>query len=169
MSENNITDGLRHLLTFGREEAIMDPVFCKSRQVIFVTMGAAALRNFIFMVREFQIATAAMNIDWQTQMLSAIAEHSMCQPGRPRPHGLSQPGCSALDGFHRTKSAGSFCKEQHRHARKRCARTHPRERPERPPYFGKDGTEKAHDLPLHRHDRVQSALAQCNHFRDGFQ
>ena len=31
----------------------------------------------------------------------------MCQPGRPRPHGLSQPGRSASDGFQRTKSAGS--------------------------------------------------------------
>ena len=28
----------------------------------------------------------------------------MCQPGRPRPHGLSQPGSSGLDGFHSTKS-----------------------------------------------------------------
>ena len=38
---------------------------------------------------------------------AAIAEHSMCQPGRPRPNGLSQPGCSGVDGFHSTKSAGS--------------------------------------------------------------
>ena len=38
---------------------------------------------------------------------SAIAEHSMCQPGRPRPHGLSQPMTSSLLGFHSTKSAAS--------------------------------------------------------------
>src|SRR3546814_1882351 len=38
---------------------------------------------------------------------SIIAEHSMCQPGRPRPQGESQPGRSSDDGFHKTKSAGS--------------------------------------------------------------
>ena len=38
--------------------------------------------------------------------VSLIAEHSMCQPGRPRPQGLSQPGWSGSDGFHSTKSAG---------------------------------------------------------------
>ncbi len=36
-----------------------------------------------------------------------MALHSMCQPGRPRPHGLSQPGSSGVDGFHSTKSPGS--------------------------------------------------------------
>ena len=34
----------------------------------------------------------------------------MCQPGRPRPQGLSQPGRSGLDGFHSTKSIGSSLK-----------------------------------------------------------
>ena len=28
----------------------------------------------------------------------------MCQPGRPRPQGESQPGCSSVEGFHSTKS-----------------------------------------------------------------
>ena len=28
-----------------------------------------------------------------------MAEHSMCQPGRPRPHGLSQPGRSSVGGL----------------------------------------------------------------------
>src|SRR3546814_8854945 len=37
---------------------------------------------------------------------AAIAEHSMCQPGRPRPHGESQPGRSEDEGFHNTKSPG---------------------------------------------------------------
>jgi hypothetical protein len=38
--------------------------------------------------------------------LSIIAEHSMCQPGRPAPQGLSHSGSFSLDGFHSTKSAG---------------------------------------------------------------
>ena len=37
-----------------------------------------------------------------------MAEHSICQPGRPRPQGLSQPGVSAADGFHSTKSISPF-------------------------------------------------------------
>ena len=38
---------------------------------------------------------------------TAIAEHSMCQPGRPRPHGESQAGSPGLAAFHSTKSSGS--------------------------------------------------------------
>ena len=37
----------------------------------------------------------------------AIALHSMCHPGRPRPHGLSHPGKSGVLGFHSTKSPAS--------------------------------------------------------------
>ncbi len=33
-----------------------------------------------------------------------IAEHSMCQPGRPRPQGLSQPTGSWRPPFQSTKS-----------------------------------------------------------------
>ena len=41
--------------------------------------------------------------------LPAIAEHSRCQPGRPRPHGVGQdaPGSPALAPFHSAKSRGS--------------------------------------------------------------
>ena len=39
---------------------------------------------------------------------SAIAEHSMCQPGRPRPHGVSQAVSSpGFWAFQRAKSSGS--------------------------------------------------------------
>src|SRR6478736_2400727 len=36
--------------------------------------------------------------------LCAIAEHSRCQPGRPRPHGVSQLGSPGLADFHMAKS-----------------------------------------------------------------
>ena len=42
--------------------------------------------------------------------LPAIAEHSMCQPGRPRPQGVAQEavnGSAGLCPFHRAKSRGS--------------------------------------------------------------
>ena len=48
---------------------------------------------------------------------SAIAEHSMCQPGRPRPHGESQPGRSSVDGFHSTKSPAIALVRRHFDAR----------------------------------------------------
>ncbi len=36
----------------------------------------------------------------------AMAEHSMCQPGRPRPHGDSHTGSPGLAAFHSAKSYG---------------------------------------------------------------
>ncbi len=36
-----------------------------------------------------------------------MAEHSMCQPGRPSPQGLLQEGSPGLAAFHKTKSNGS--------------------------------------------------------------
>jgi hypothetical protein len=42
---------------------------------------------------------------------SAMAEHSMCQPGRPAatiPHGDGHAGSPGLEGFHSTKSIGPF-------------------------------------------------------------
>ena len=35
-----------------------------------------------------------------------MPEHSMCQPGRPGPHGLSHAGSPGLAPFHRAKSPG---------------------------------------------------------------
>ena len=35
-----------------------------------------------------------------------MAEHSMCQPGRPGPQGLSHAGSPGLAPFHRAKSPG---------------------------------------------------------------
>ena len=37
----------------------------------------------------------------------AIAEHSMCQPGRPGPHGLSHDGSPGFAAFQSAKSRGS--------------------------------------------------------------
>ena len=67
----------------------------------------------------------------EPRCLRIIAEHSMCQPGRPRPHGLSQPGSSGVDGFHNTKSFGIAFVRRHFDARavehvfERAVRQHP--------------------------------------------
>ena len=55
--------------------------------------------------------TRSMPPPWMSKVsprcCQLIAEHSRCQPGRPRPHGLSQPGSAGADGFHSTKSVGT--------------------------------------------------------------
>ena len=40
-----------------------------------------------------------------------MALHSMCQPGRPGPQGLSQVGSPGLAAFHSAKSAGLRLRE----------------------------------------------------------
>ena len=37
---------------------------------------------------------------------SLMAEHSMCQPGRPLPQGLSHDGSPGFAAFHSAKSSG---------------------------------------------------------------
>ena len=39
------------------------------------------------------------------KIADAITEHSMCQPGRPGPHGEGQEGSPGLEAFQRAKSA----------------------------------------------------------------
>src|SRR6185436_7662337 len=41
------------------------------------------------------------------QYFMLIAEHSMCHPGRPGPHGLGQEGSPGLADFQSAKSSGS--------------------------------------------------------------
>ena len=45
--------------------------------------------------------------DVEPKATEHMAEHSMCQPGRPAPHGLGQEGSPGLADFHRAKSRGS--------------------------------------------------------------
>src|SRR5699024_7963366 len=48
---------------------------------------------------------------WRPKYLVAIAEHSMCQPGRPSPHGdahAAPAGSESSLDFHSVKSRGSF-------------------------------------------------------------
>lgn len=44
----------------------------------------------------------------EPQMAEAITEHSMCQPGRPLPQGLSHDGSPGFEDFHSAKSVGDF-------------------------------------------------------------
>jgi hypothetical protein len=57
--------------------------------------GRSALGDLVLVVRELQVDAAAVDVEGLAQDARRhMAEHSMCQPGRPRPQGLSQPGSS---------------------------------------------------------------------------
>ena len=66
------------------------------------------LRELVLVVREHEVEPAAVDLEDGAEASSAIAEHSMCQPGRPRPQGesheVSSPG---LFAFQSAKSRGS--------------------------------------------------------------
>ena len=68
---------------------------------------ADALRHLVLMVREDQVAAAAVDVE----RLAEIAPRhraALDVPAWPAaPQGLSQPGRSGVDGFHSTKSPGS--------------------------------------------------------------
>ncbi len=64
-----------------------------------------------------------------------MAEHSMCQPGRPLPHGESHVGSPSLPAFQRTKSltsSFSYSSSATRSPRRACVRS----MPESLPYSG---------------------------------
>eukprot|EP00967_Tisochrysis_lutea_P130963 scaffold227162_cov30-Tisochrysis_lutea.AAC.4 len=51
---------------------------------------------------------------WLPKTSLIMAEHSICQPGRPRPQGDSQAGSPALLAFHNAKSDGERLSESER-------------------------------------------------------
>ena len=86
--------------------------------------GAAGLRDLVLVMRKDEVDPAAVNVEHIAARVVAsrpppngsssvaidMAEHSICQPGRPgaaMPAGLGQPGSFGFDGFHNTKSIGS--------------------------------------------------------------
>ena len=67
------------LSLFELQEAVVHPDI---RHAVGVKR-AARLREFVLVVRKHQVDAAAMNVECSPRCFQAIAEHSMCQPGRP--------------------------------------------------------------------------------------
>src|SRR5687768_3671709 len=102
---DHVAERFRHFLRpCHRQKAVMHPVTCERCPIV----AAAALRNFVFVVRKMRSRPPAWMSIVSPRCRSIIAEHSICQPGRPLPQGLSQPITPASEGFQSTKSAGSF-------------------------------------------------------------
>ena len=74
----------------------------------FFPRSALGLGNFIFMVGKHKIATTTVNIKVLPRHLVDIAEHSICQPGRPNPRENPNPAPLLWLLSTRTKSLGSF-------------------------------------------------------------
>ena len=82
------------------------------------------MRDFVLVMGKDEIDAAAVNVErvaagssqerpppnGSSSVAIDIAEHSICQPGRPAaamPAGLGQPGSLGFEGFHKTKSIES--------------------------------------------------------------
>ena len=133
-------------------------------------MGAHTLRDLVLVVRKDQDRARRHGCRRsRPSVFSLIAEHSMCQPGRPRPHGLSQPGWSAFDGFHSTKSPGSLLVRRDLdpcagdHVRRGCAATahriRHRRRPEQHMALCRIGVARG-DQPLDHRDHLRDVLGR---------
>ena len=98
----DVAERLRHLLAGELEHPVVHP---DAREL---AAARARLRELVLVVREDEVEPAAVDLERAPRNFSAIAEHSMCQPGRPRPQGdshhVSSPG---LFAFQSAKSRGS--------------------------------------------------------------
>ena len=98
-----VAERLGHLLVVDAHEAVVHPVVHERRR-------RARLRSARSRSRDAGTAGPGRRRGCRNACRAAlhdIAEHSMCQPGRPLPHGESQAGSPSLACFHSTKSSGS--------------------------------------------------------------
>ena len=94
--------GLGDLPPLLGEQAVVHPV--RGERLAGVRLG---LGQLVLVVREDQVEPAAVDVEVARRgSFMLMAEHSMCQPGRPGPQGLSQAGSPGLELFHRAKSPG---------------------------------------------------------------
>ena len=77
------------------------------------------LRRLVLVVGEDEVDAAAVDLELDApSSASAIAEHSMCQPGRPRPQGASHAVSSnGFCAFQSAKSSGSSLRRRPRRPR----------------------------------------------------
>ena len=78
-----VAERLRHLVPLDVHHAVVHPIV---RELL--CPRALGLRDLVLVVREDEVGPAAVDVEAARRgSCSDIAEHSMCQPGRPGPHG----------------------------------------------------------------------------------
>ena len=95
-----------HFFRIDGDKTVVNPIMDR-----FTTVTAFTLGDLIFVMGKNQIRTRHRGYQRFCQdILVDMAEHSICQPGRPFPQGLSQAGSPGFAAFHKAKSKGSrFC------------------------------------------------------------
>ena len=74
-----------------------------ARERVARALGLGAL---VLVVREHEVVAAAVEVEALAEDRSDIAEHSMCQPGRPGPTATPTSGSPGFAAFHSAKSTG---------------------------------------------------------------
>jgi hypothetical protein len=89
-----VAERLVHLAAAHAEHPVVHP---DARELV---PERAGLRELVLVMREDEVEPAPVDLEHRPRYFSLIAEHSMCQPRPPRPHGESQdvssPGLFAL-------------------------------------------------------------------------
>jgi hypothetical protein len=93
--------GLRHLLAFDEQEADVHPVPGEG-----LAGGGFGLRDLVLVVREHQVFAAGVEVEASPRNFIAMAEHSMCQPGRPAPSASPSDARRAFGGLPQGEVAG---------------------------------------------------------------
>src|SRR2546430_7712142 len=102
MQRRDVSDRLRHLLADEFEQSVVHPETRK------LAACGLRLRALVLVMRKDEVEPTQMDLKAGPRNFSAIAEHSMCQPGRPRPQGESHEVSSpSLFAFQSAKSRGS--------------------------------------------------------------
>ena len=103
--EDEVAERLAHLLALVAEHAGVRPVGDPRRDARSRPRSGRARDSWC---GKSEVAAAAVDLEARRRGRSvAIAEHSMCHPGRPGPHGDSHAGSSGSERCQSTKSSGS--------------------------------------------------------------
>ena len=94
---------IHHGFVTNSDKTVMDPAFYK-----WFLVRSFALGNFILVMGKMRSCPPPWISKVSPRYLRLIAEHSICQPGRPGPQGLSQVGSPGFEPFQSTKSMGLF-------------------------------------------------------------
>ena len=97
----HVAERLAHLLATHGDPAVVQP---EPGERVADGFG---LGDLVLVVREDQVHSAAWMSNSAPRYASHIATHSVCQPGRPRPHGVGHDGSPGFSPFHRVKSRWS--------------------------------------------------------------
>ena len=108
---DDVAEALRHLLGLDSPPASLVLMRVRPLCIQYVANGLPVSdsdwASSFSWCGNMQVEPAAVDVEASRRgSFMLMAEHSMCQPGRPGPQGLSHAGSPGLAAFQRAKSAG---------------------------------------------------------------